>query len=313
MFQATYLGSPISESFKIEFALPSHREIFEKWVAFQVAEAEGITSLPVDKLGAGHRALLRLAVIETLLDLQANDQKYVLLIEEPEIYLHVHLRRYFSRLLRSLAKSGNQIVFTTHAPELVDLSEPLEIVRLHKKSNGFTTVRTVQAATSFDFTKAKRKLRRLGNEELLFANHALLTEGQDDQAVLQRLVEMRGIDGDVHSISVVNCDSADNIADYVMLCHQLGIDFYVIHDEDDPIQNKKRNERISSAVKAAGPAQSSLCVYTPDLESVMGLPRHCGIDQLLGFLDGKTYEQMQTDYPLLIKPIEELVVTRGLG
>ena len=118
----------------------------------------------------------------------------------------------------------------THSPEFVDLAEPYEIVRLHKIS-GKTSSRQVPATQTFDFQKAKAKIRRMGNEEMLFANHAVLTEGKTDQAVIRVLFEKKGVDPNVHSISIVDCHNADNQPDYTSVCASLGIGFYVIHDQ----------------------------------------------------------------------------------
>jgi len=179
-----YLGITDShQPLSLQFSLPSHRDLFEKAVALHVSDRVSGPTLPIDSLGSGYRALLRLAVIETLLDMDDSARQFLLLIEEPEIYLHVHLQRHFSRLMRQIAEKGNQVIFTTHASAFVDLERPYEIVRLHKTREGATTPRQVAPSLKFDFQKTKRKVRRMGNEELVFANHAVLTEGQDDQGV----------------------------------------------------------------------------------------------------------------------------------
>lgn len=307
-----YVGGTARDQMKVGFGLPSHRDVFEKWVALQVTERSDMPPLPVTSLGSGYCALFRLAVIETLLDLSQEDGGHVLLIEEPEIYLHTHLRRYFARVVRRMAEKGNQIVLATHAPEFVDLAEPHEIVRLHKVA-GQTLTRQIPSGEAFEFQKAKQKIRRLGNEDLLFANHAILTEGQDDQGVTEAVIQARGVDSDVHSISIVNCDSAGNLPDYIKLCSHLAIDFYVIHDEDNSakdVSQKRRNERIAEAVSATSPKNPSLHLYTPDLEATMGKTKHCGLDMLLACLDGKDYGDIGSQYPELVKPVEEFLATR---
>jgi predicted ATP-dependent endonuclease of OLD family len=194
----------------------------------------------------------------------------------------------------------------------VDLAEPHEIVRLHKAA-GKTLARQVPSVQTFDFQKAKQKIRRMGNEEMLFANHAILTEGKSDQGVVKALFDIKGVASDVHSVSVVDCDNADNQPDYINVCSHLGIEFYVIHDEDNPTKDasqKKRNEKIANAVSAADQKQPSLHRYVPDLETTMGKPTHCGLDVLLACLDGKTYGDISAQYPELVKPVDQFVSTR---
>lgn len=308
-----YLGNTADQPLQVEFSLPSHRELFEKWVALQILEHSEFPSLPIERLGSGYRALLRLAVLETLLDMKDGDRSCILLIEEPEIYLHVHLKRYFYQVLRRLAEKGHQVIYTTHSPEFIDLAEPQEIIRLHRKLGDPTVAKQVSKTTELDFKRVKQKLRRMGNEEVVFANHAILTEGQDDKGVIEELLVRKGIDPNVHSISVVNCDGVGQIKDYIKLCSELGIDFYVIHDKDDDSseETKKRNEQIAKAVLDSGQLLPSLHIYNPNLEATMKTEKKKGnIDHLLELLGDKDYVDISATYPDLVKPIDEFVSNR---
>src|SRR5438067_9166171 len=71
--------------------------------------------------------------------LASNLRRFVLLIEEPELYLSPHLQRHLFRVLRELAQRGNQILYSTHAPVFlsVDRIEDLAIVR-HNANEGTT-------------------------------------------------------------------------------------------------------------------------------------------------------------------------------
>lgn len=311
-----YLGIHSGRPIRVEFALPSHREMFEKWIALQVSEHKELPALPAERLGSGYRALLRLAVLETLLTVNKSERGVVLLIEEPEIYLHVHLKRYFYEVLRRLAEKGHQVAYVTHDPEFVDLANPQEIVRLHRQSGKPTVAQQVRPDSAFNFPRMRQKIRRMGNAELVFAQHAILTEGQDDQGILEELLVRKGVDPNVHSISVIVCDSRTQIADYVRLCSELGIDFYVVHDRDDENDagTKKQNQIVAAAVAATKPRQPALHVYNPDLEAAMGaIKRKQNLDQLLAILGNKDYTTISKDHPNLVVPIDEFVATRKLG
>lgn len=310
-----YLGLHTDRALRVEFGMPSHREMFERWIGLQVAEHKELPALPVERLGAGYRALLRLAVLETLLDINKSERGIVLLIEEPEIYLHVHLRRYFYSVLARLGEKGHQIVYVTHDPEFVDLGKPYEIVRLHRQAGKPTAAKQVKAGSAFNFSRMQQKVRRMGNAEIVFAQHAILTEGQDDQGILEELLLRKGVDPNVRSISVTVCDSKTQIADYIRLCSELGIDFYVVHDRDDEkdVATKKHNEAIAAAVAAAKASQPSLHVYNPDLEATMGaVKKKHNLEQLMAILGEKNYAAISKDHPDLAKPIDEFVATRGL-
>lgn len=311
-----YLGSASDLPLRVEFSLPSHRELFERWVALQVLEHPELPALPVERLGSGYRALLRLSVLEALLDMQEGERSFILLIEEPEMYLHIHLMRHFYQVLRRLAEKGHQVIYTTHAPQFVDLAEPREVVRLHRQSGCPTITKQVSGSTELNFERVKQKVKRMGNEEIVFANHAILTEGQDDKGVIEELLIRKGINPDIHSISVVNCDGATQIKDYVRLCYELGIDFYVIHDRDDDSKTDiiNRNNLIYTTVSDASSQHPSIHIYTPALEATMGTEKKQeNLDHLLFLLVEKDYTTISATYPDLVKPIDEFVETRALS
>ena len=225
------------------------------------------------------------------------------------------MRRYFYQVLRRLAEKGHQVVYTTHSPEFIDLAEPHEIIRLHRKIGNPTFPKQVSITTELDFKRVKQKIRRMGNEEVVFANHAILTEGQDDKGVIEELLVRKGIDPDVHSISIVNCDGASQIKDYIYLCSELGIDFYVVHDKDDDSNGdvKKRNELIAAAISDAGQLFPSLHIYNPNLEATMGTEKkRDNLDHLLELIGDKDYENIASTYPNLVKPVDEFVSSRVL-
>lgn len=245
-----YFGAR-DDALSLQFTLPSARDLFDKLISLQISDCAGVPALPAANLGSGVRALMRLAVLEVLMAMNSEDERLVLLIEEPEIYLHVHLRRYFARVLRRMAAAGHQVIFATHSPEFLDLQNPHEVVRFAKTQKGATAIKQTPEAVKFDFEKAGRKVRSSGSEELFFARHALLLEGPDDQKVFGDLL-WKVIDLDVAGISLIDCRGAPAMPDYIRLCHHLGIDFYVIHDEDDPKVQAKRNEGIAAAVAESG-------------------------------------------------------------
>lgn len=309
---STYLGQPRDHgSLAVGMGLPTHRELFDELLALKVREHASAVPLGADSLGGGYRALLRLAVVESLAEF--SERKLILLVEEPESYLHVHLGRYFARVLARLAESGHQIVLSTHSPSFIDLTTPETIVRLQKKS-GSTVLKQVRRETQFDFRAAKRKLLESGNEELVFAYHAVLTEGRDDKAVVETVLRTIVGDIDVHGVSVIDCNSANNLPDYVRLCGELGIDFFVVHDMDDPANpaQARRNERIGAAVAEMGPSLPAHHGFAPHLEATLGQAHHCGVERLLDVLDRAGAAEAPSRFPELWNPLMQFATSRGL-
>jgi hypothetical protein len=105
----------------------------------------------------------------------------------------------------------------------------------------------------------------------------------------------------------------DEHPDYVRLCGELGLDFYVIHDRDDHSDTavKRRNQKIMSAVQShALEGRPSLHVYETDIEAQFGQRSHCGLPVLMGLLDGKDFSALSKQWPSLCVPIQEFLRTR---
>lgn len=83
--------------------------------------------------------------LELFIDAQSHDainQNTVFLLDEPGISLHINAQRELLRLFRDLADKGNQIVYSTHSPYMLDLNmEGLHRIRaVTKDSKGFTYI-----------------------------------------------------------------------------------------------------------------------------------------------------------------------------
>jgi predicted ATPase len=78
-----------------------------------------------EELGQGWQRLIIAAFLLTKRDTASDDNHVILLlIEEPEVYLHPRLKRRFYAMLRALSeKDGVQVLITTHDPYLAGVSQ----------------------------------------------------------------------------------------------------------------------------------------------------------------------------------------------
>ena len=196
---------------------------------------------------------------------------FVLLIEEPELYLSPHAQRHLYRVLRSLAESGNQILYSTHAPVFlsVDRLEELALVR-HTSAAGTTLhqpdplpeAEGFRALSEFDSDRA----------ELFLARAALLVEGRTEKLAFPFVFDALGVEPDKQGIVVVECGGKGNMPLFARVCNACGIPYVLVHDRD--AERGKRpieSERAANAqiVEVAG--KSRTIVLTPDFEAVSGM------------------------------------------
>ena len=83
--------------------------------------------------------------LETFIDAQANDANgcnIVYLLDEPGTSLHVNAQRELLDLFQHLAGKGNQVVYTTHSPYMLDLeAEGVHRIRaVVKNKEGYSYV-----------------------------------------------------------------------------------------------------------------------------------------------------------------------------
>jgi len=225
--------------------------------------------LPDHHWSAADGGLQLVAGMERLL--ASNLRSFVLLIEEPELYLSPHAQRHLYRVLRALAQAGNQILYSTHAPVFlsVDRLEELALVR-HTSDLGTTLhqpaplpeAESFRALSEFDSDRA----------ELFLARAAVLVEGRTEKLAFPLVFDALGIEPDKEGIVIIECGGKGNMPLFARICNACGIPYVLVHDRDAergerPIESERIvNEQI---VEIAGSDRT--VVLTPDFEAVSGM------------------------------------------
>jgi len=71
----------------------------------------------VETLSAGAKSIYILSLLEAYVDENSNISS-IIMIEDPEIYLHPQLQKTASEILYRLSKK-NQVIFSTHSPNMI--------------------------------------------------------------------------------------------------------------------------------------------------------------------------------------------------
>ncbi len=107
-------------------------------------------------MGSGIQSAIVIAIINAYREIKRSGA--ILIIEEPEVFLHPHTRRYFYSLLKSLAESGNQIFYSTHSIEFVRLEDYKNICIIRKNPNDGTKVVQAHSLNLADTEQEELKL-----------------------------------------------------------------------------------------------------------------------------------------------------------
>lgn len=305
-----YLGSNTDVS-----VTPSLNPI-ESWLTseFVVNVCPSKTQSPINckRLGDGWQSILRLICLEMFSELN-GEEDVILLMEEPETYLHPHLRRKMKRILSSFQANGSQVIVSTHSQDIVGFSENQKIVRLNMTDNGSLKY---EYATSSVNQKIKDDeiIFEKGNNEIVFASKVVLTEGKSDKFAVKIGLDKNDFDCDSESVTVADCGSVDNIPLYVNICKSLGIPWFVIHDNDknDKGERKKNTQRERDKIDAILSKKDKVGVWDNSLEDVLdysegekALPK--SINRKIG---NKSWVEIKADasYNNYVKTIEEILM-----
>jgi predicted ATP-dependent endonuclease of OLD family len=134
----------------------------------------------------------------------SNLRRFVLLIEEPELYLGPHMQRHLFRLVRDLAGQGNQVLYSTHAPVFlsVDRIEELALVR-HFENEGTTLLQPEPLAEA----EAFRVLSEFDSDraELFLARSVLLVEGRTEKMTFPYVCAALDAEPDKDGVLLLEC------------------------------------------------------------------------------------------------------------
>ncbi|USS41574.1 ATP-dependent endonuclease [Thermococcus aggregans] len=131
---------------------------------------------PITYRGSGMQRYFILALLE-IYRAQKIGKGYVLLFEEPEIYLHVGAQKKLCGILQEFSKEG-QVIISTHSSVFVNSGE-LSTSYLLVKENGETKLRK--------FTGSKEILEELGMSpsDIFLTDGIIFVEGPSDREILQ--------------------------------------------------------------------------------------------------------------------------------
>ena len=162
-------------------------------------------------------------------------KEYLLLFEEPELFLHPKSTRLLRQELYSLAlNSPFQILCCTHCPQMIDISKPhCSLVRT-RKGNDERTV-THQVGHDIFQSDANKDFVQMVNRfdpnvcEAFYASRVCLVEGDTEAIICREL--LRAIHPD-EDIFVLNTGSKTNIPFFQRILTHFSIPHVVIHDSD---------------------------------------------------------------------------------
>ena len=192
------------------------------------------TDGPIDTLSAGFKSIYILSLLETYISEVENKLFSVIMIEDPEIFLHPQLQKVASEILFNLSKK-NQVIFSTHSPNMIFNFSQKQIKEIMLDEN-YETVACEQS----NVDKILDDLGYTAND-LMNVNFVFIVEGKQDSTRLPMLLEkyyseIYDENGKLQRIAIVPVNSCTNIKTYANLKYinklYLKDQFLMIRDSD---------------------------------------------------------------------------------
>lgn len=174
-----------------------------------------------DEMGTGAQRAIQMALVQYLAELSrsgvGSPSRRLLLIDEPELYLHPQGVTRLRKALFKLSESGFQIVFATHSPSMLSRENAADTLIVSKSRVGGAVIRRplrTAVAKALDAAEAQsRTLFALGNlAKIYFSEKVVLCEGKTDLRLLPLAYErLFGRDAESDGIAFLSLGSCNDI------------------------------------------------------------------------------------------------------
>lgn len=258
---------------------------------------------------------------------EGTKKEYLILFEEPELFLHPRITFKLRECLYNLAEnSPYQILCATHSPMMIDLSKPhSSLIRAIKQSD--ETTKTYQIgynifATDDEMKQRVQMINRFNPHicEAFYADKVILVEGDTESIVYRELLRKFYPD---EEIFVLNTGSKNNIPFFQKILTDFRIKHCIIHDADTEYNsiNKKNsawtlNQQIWNLVEEANKKESELAcryVHIANFENAHGYNLLSGKDKpLLAYKFAKTINDKDTNTPDCLKWLIDFIENKRI-
>ena len=168
----------------------------------------------MDEMSEGMRSIYILSLLEAYAD-EDSSILSIILIEDPEIFLHPSLQKTAGEVLYRLSKK-NQVIFCTHSPTMIFNFNSRQIRQIRLDENGYTV--------ADEHTDIDEVLDNLGYSanDLMNVNFVFIVEGKQDSSRLPLLLEkyyseIYTEDNRLQRIAIIPTNSCTNIKTYANL------------------------------------------------------------------------------------------------
>lgn len=225
----------------------------------QIVDSTNIPTSP-EFQGHGVQRSLIFALLELYAESISSPSKTqgvanLLLIEEPEMYMHPQMEYRIADVLYALAETDLvQIVCTTHSSRFIRMfDKQRSLVRISRQGDGCSLQQITEEI--FTVSEERDQLRAVmnfdpGARECFFANRVVLVEGDTELVAIPYAAELLGVFNTADNYekkrgtTIINCRSRDSIPAFQKVLNHFGIEYVVVHDLEGELPTAGTNNII---------------------------------------------------------------------
>ncbi|MES1043910.1 AAA family ATPase [Heyndrickxia oleronia] len=191
------------------------------------------TEMPLSNQGTGLQRMSLIYLIQNMIEkkLMGEGDNKLLLIDEPEAFLHPEAVRALSR---SLYKIGEKmpLMISTHSPILIDLSEnhtSIQVFRVGEKE-AIQLYRSEREKFDDDDIRNMKILNYVDSyvNEFFFADRIIIVEGDTEYIAFKHLAKLRN-----ENVHIIRARGKDTIGTLMKILNQFNSNYDVLHDVDN--------------------------------------------------------------------------------
>ncbi|MEQ9859216.1 AAA family ATPase [Pectobacterium versatile] len=222
-WNSVYRGRYLSQA-QLKFPISNIDEIL-KLLQLQFDPDELGSKVSVERLSDGQKSLVYFSLIKAMFDIDRNTRKLLsegkdcnfnhekmrlpifnmICLEEPENHLSPH---YLGRIISLVKEYGDndfcQVIVSSHSPSILSRIEPEQIRHFRMDNENKSTV-ICKLALPDDADEHSKFVKEAvkAYPEIYFSKLVIFGEGDSEEVILPRLLEMHSKNIDANSISVV--------------------------------------------------------------------------------------------------------------
>lgn len=269
---------------KLHFETPVISDLLRSGT-IKVSEFPYNSSTDFTTYGHGTQRAIQMALIQHLADITNNTtigSTTLLLIDEPELYLHPSAIEYVRIALEKLSMTNYQIVFTTHSAQMINAETAPNTILIRKNQALGTYCKSrLKDAVTQHISNAQHQAEHLfsltQSSKVLFADTVILAEGKTEQSLLPFLYEeINGFTLSSKNKALISTNSVDNISNTMRILNAMALPAKAIVDLDFAFRGAIINGYIAendSDILALKGILNQMCLNSLCTLETNGLPK----------------------------------------